>query len=110
MKNKKLVLKISAVITTAFVLFFSGFAFAKTDLTQLEEEFVIVNKQLQEFNTLKEGTLKRFAEEEKEKRLNLCLVTKTLAQAKENAHISGEQVLLPEDLKRVQSKTKWSCF
>jgi len=99
MKNKKLVLKISAVITTAFTLFFSGFAFAKTDLTQLESEYSMA---WTEFNAAQELL--------SSKRLQLCLVTKTLAQAKENAHISGEQVLLPEDLKRVQSKTKWDCF
>lgn len=106
--------KVTLAVFTISALCLSGITLAsnqnKIDLVTPEEEYRIVSKQFFEFQELKNTTLKRFEEEEKEKRLNVCLATKALANAKELAHINGEAVLSPEDLERVQSKTKWSCF
>lgn len=106
--------KATLAVITISALCVSGITLAmnqnKIDLVTPEEEYRIISKQFSEFQELKNTTLKRFEEEEKEKRLNLCLATKSLANAKELAHIAGEVVLSQEDLSRVQSKTKWDCF
>ena len=95
--------KVTLAVFTISALCVSGITLAsnqnKIDLVTPEEEYR---------QTTKEYTLAQ--ELLKEKRLNVCLATKALANAKELAHINGEAVLSPEDLERVQSKTKWDCF
>ncbi len=91
--------KATLAVFLSSVFFISGIALAKVDLMQLESEFRETGAQYKAAQELLDKN-----------RLNHCLATKALANAKELAHINGEAVLSPEDLERVQSKTKWSCF